>query len=132
MYCKHCGNPIEKNTAVCVKCGFANGTGENFCPGCGQQTTPGAAICLHCGIKLNDRRKSRILAGVLGILLGCYGIHNFYLGYTGKAVAQILVCLLGACLIVGPLIAFIWGVVEGIFILTGRINTDANGMYLKD
>lgn len=68
--------------------------------------------------------KSKIAAGLLGIFLGGFGIHNFYLGYTGKAVAQIVVTFLTCGL------GSIWGLVEGILILTGSINTDANGVPL--
>lgn len=60
-------------------------------------------------------------AGLLGIFLGGLGIHNFYLGYTGKAIAQIALSL---CFGAGA----IWGLIEGIMILTGTINKDANGV----
>ena len=77
--------------------------------------------------------KSKIAAGLLGIFLGSLGVHNFYLGYTGKAVAQLLLTLIGwvACGI-GPCVAWVWGLIEGIMILTGSINTDAEGKALKD
>ena len=38
--------------------------------------------------------KSRMAAGILGLLLGGLGIHNFYLGYTGKGLAQLLITVL--------------------------------------
>ena len=69
-------------------------------------------------------------AGLLGIFLGWLGIHNFYLGYTNKALVQLLVsvctCFIAA---VGM---WIWGLVEGIQILTGSINVDANNIPLSD
>ena len=75
-------------------------------------------------------KKSKVAAGILGILLGSLGVHNFYLGYTGKGVAQLLITLLtcgfGAC------VTSIWGLVEGILILTGSINVDGNGNPLGD
>jgi TM2 domain-containing membrane protein YozV len=71
--------------------------------------------------------------GILfGLFLGGLGIHNFYLGYTKKAVAQLLVCILGMCLVVGPLVSGIWCLVDGIRIIAGDINVDANGIPLKD
>ena len=75
-------------------------------------------------------KKSRIGAGLLGIFLGCFGVHNFYLGYTGKAVAQLLI----TCLSFGLLsfISYIWGFVEGILILVGTIDKDANGNPLGE
>lgn len=79
------------------------------------------------------QQKSKIAAGLLGILLGCFGVHNFYLGYTGKAVAQLLLTLIGwAACGIGPAAAAIWGLVEGIMILTGSINTDGRNVPLSD
>ena len=76
------------------------------------------------------QQKSRMAAGLLGIFLGWLGIHNFYLGYTNKALVQLLVsvctCFIAA---VGM---WIWGLVEGIQILTGSINVDANNIPLSD
>jgi len=74
--------------------------------------------------------KSKVAAGILAILVGSFGVHNFYLGYTGKAVAQLLITVL-SCFILSPISA-IWSLVEGIQILTGSISTDASGMPLKD
>ena len=74
--------------------------------------------------------KSRMAAGLLGIFLGSLGIHNFYLGYTNKALVQLLVsvCTCG----IGALPMWIWGLVEGIQILTGTIATDAKGIPLSE
>ena len=70
--------------------------------------------------------KSKIAAGLLGIFLGGLGIHRFYLGYVGIGIAQIIVTLVtcGA--------GALWGLVEGILILVGKIDTDAEGIPLKD
>jgi TM2 domain-containing membrane protein YozV len=73
------------------------------------------------------RRRSRIAAGLLGILLGGFGVHRFYLGYIGVGVAQIIVtvCTCG--------IGQLWGFIEGILILAGgAITTDARGEPLGD
>ncbi|MBW9213321.1 TM2 domain-containing protein [Mumia sp. zg.B53] len=69
-----------------------------------------------------------MVAGLLGILLGGFGIHRFYLGFTTIGVVQIVVtiitCGLGA----------IWGFVEGILYLVGANGwtTDASGRPLKE
>lgn len=130
MYCRNCGKEIADNAAVCIGCGVATGQGVNFCHNCGAQTAPGAAVCTQCGVALAQpipvgEQKSKLTAGLLGIFLGGLGVHNFYLGNTGKAIAQIA---LSCCFGVGA----IWGLIEGIMILTGSINTDANGVPLKD
>ena len=69
-------------------------------------------------------------AGLFGIFLGALGVHNFYLGYTGKAVAQLLITVLSCFVLSG--VSAIWGLIEGIMILTGSINTDAEGNLLVD
>ena len=132
MFCRNCGNEINANAAICTKCGFAKGTGSNYCANCGKEVTPGANVCIYCGCALGNAsgfsssgQKSKLTAGLLGIFLGGLGIHNFYLGYTGKAIAQIFLSL---CFGIGA----IWGLIEGIMILTGAINKDANGIPLGD
>jgi len=77
-----------------------------------------------------DPRKSKMAAGLFGILLGAFGVHNFYLGYNGKAVAQLLITLLSCFML--SFVSSIWGIIEGVQILTGSINTDAAGVPLKE
>jgi TM2 domain-containing membrane protein YozV len=73
-------------------------------------------------------QKSRLIGGLLGILLGGLGIHRFYLGYVGIGIVQIVVTIVtfgfGA----------IWGFVEGIMILVGAemFRRDAKGVPLKE
>ncbi len=127
MYCKNCGSEVDANATVCVKCGFDKNKGNKYCYNCGNEVAPGAQVCLNCGVAVVDavNQKSKLTAGLLGIFLGGLGIHNFYLGYTGKAIAQIVLSL---CFGIGA----IWGLIEGIMILTGSINKDAAGNPLKD
>ena len=148
MYCKNCGSAMEQGAAVCINCGVPSGQGTNYCVNCGNPLQPGAAVCMSCGFAANSGvkapampgAKSKMAAGLLGIFLGGWGVHNFYLGYTGKAVAQLCttlgVILLSAitCGFAAPLafITPIWGLIEGIMILTGSINTDADGNPLTD
>ena len=70
--------------------------------------------------------RNRLAAGILAILIGFLGIHNFYLGYTGRAVAQLLITVLSCGILV--LVSQIWAIVEGVQILTGRIVCDAHGV----
>ena len=81
-------------------------------------------------------QKSKLAAGLLGIFLGCFGVHNFYLGNTGKAVAQLLLTVIGWIIFIGPAIASIWGLVEGIMILASHPGSqwhrDGKGVELQD
>ena len=128
MFCKHCGSVLQPNTPACTICNAPVGMGQNYCASCGQMVYPNTPACPRCGYPMYQvagEQKSKMAAGLLGIFLGGLGIHNFYLGYTGKAIAQIL---LSFCCGIGA----IWGLVEGIMILCGCINTDAKGVPLKE
>ena len=100
-----------------------------FCNNCGKEIDPSAIVCIHCGCAVNkptntiEGQKSKLAAGLLAILLGL-GIHNFYLGFNGKAVAQLILSFCG--------VGYIWCLIDGIMILTGSINQDAKGFPLKD
>ena len=107
---------------------------DKYCDKCGAKLNEGAAFCSKCANPVNGTvkvaGKSKIGAGLLGIFLGSLGIHNFYLGYTSKAIAQLLITIL-SCFILSPVSA-IWGFIEGIMILTGNIDQDATGRKLTD
>jgi len=55
-------------------------------------------------------RRSRLTYILLGILLGAFGGHNFYAGYTKRAVIQLLLTIL-TCFF-GAIISWIWAIVE--------------------
>lgn len=125
-----------------------------FCTNCGAKLESGKRKCVSCGKEVttvinesgqddtnfrNDTQpvyknaKSKIAAGLLAIFLGVFGVHNFYLGYTSKATAQLILGTAGALLCgIGPVVSSIWGFVEGILILTGNINKDSEGNDLID
>ena len=64
--------------------------------------------------------KSQVVALVLVLLVGILGIHRFYLGYTGIAIAQLL--SLGGC--------GIWALADLIRIITGDLKPK-DGDYTK-
>ena len=127
--CEHCGREI---------------TNEVYCPNCGapQNGNKEAKVVEEEVVKtspVEDKSssnpapagaKSKIVAGFLGLFLGGFGVHNFYLGYTGKAVTQVLLTVLSCGIL--SFISSIWGFIEGILILTGNIAVDGNGVPLSD
>ena len=54
MYCRNCGEQIDSNAAICVKCGFAKGTGVKYCANCGKEVVPGANVCTNCGFAIDN------------------------------------------------------------------------------
>lgn len=111
MYCSNCGTKLEANSQFCPNCGIktAQSNYNNF-------SSDG-----------NAKQKSKFIAGILAILLGSLGIHNFYLGYTSKGVAQLLMWVFWL-----GWVSFIWGIVEAIMIFTNSISRDAHGVPLAD
>lgn len=134
--CNECKKEISDKAPKCPHCGCPN-VPKIECPECKQIIDSTNKVCPNCGVELtktisktNANSKSKIAAGLLGILLGCFGAHNFYLGYTGKAVAQLLITVLSC--FVFSFVSAVWGLIEGIMILTGSITTDAEGKELVD
>ena len=66
--------------------------------------------------------KSRLVAFLLAFLLGVFGVHRFYVGKTGSAVAMLILSLT----LVGMIVTGIWALADWIIILCGGF-TDAQG-----
>ena len=105
-----------------------------FCTGCGESMPAQAQFCANCGMRnamlANENSsqpsptvipapterdytpgaKSRVTAGILGILLGGIGVHKFYLNKFGMGILYLVFCWTA--------IPAIIGLVEGIIYLT--------------
>lgn len=85
------------------------------------------------------QQKSMVIAAILAFFLGSFGVHNFYLGYNGRAVAQLCLTVVGwitAIFLVGFLLLFvvgIWVLADLIMILTrsGSCKFDSRGVPLQ-
>lgn len=123
-FCSRCGTQFSGSENFCRSCGAPISNGNN---NMGQpqqfqsyQQNPGAPI----------EQKSKLAAGLFGIFLGAFGVHNFYLGFTGKAVAQLLISVLSCFAL--SFVSVIWGLIEGILILSNSIKYDAKGNLLGE
>lgn len=115
------------------------GVDEMYCASCGAIIKRAAEICPKCGVRVTYRpmspvahtdradrsHRSRVAAGILGVLLGGLGVHRFYLGHIGVGIIQIVVTVItfgfGA----------IWGFIEGIIILADGNFRDGEGKFLR-
>lgn len=108
------------------------------CPHCGCTFQPeslgGVAGSGRCGATRRDHPpqgldgyswRNRWVAGILGVLVGSFGVHRFYLGHHGIGVLQIIVtfCTFG--------IGGLWGFIEGVLCLTGPALRDVDGLPLR-
>lgn len=66
--------------------------------------------------------KTRVAYILLGLFLGGLGVHNFYAGYTSKAVTQLLLTIFLWWTIIAPIAVTIWVIVE-----VCTIDRDAQG-----
>lgn len=65
------------------------------------------------GARYRSPPKQRIAYVLLGLFIGTLGIHNFYAGYHGRAIAQLLITLLiGWWLIIPIFCIWIWNIIE--------------------
>jgi TM2 domain-containing membrane protein YozV/ribosomal protein L40E len=92
---------------------------EKFCSECGAVIRAKAEICPKCGVRqlpppgiyiaTSPNGKSKLVAALLALFLGGFGVHKFYLGRTGWGVAYLLFCW--------TFIPTVVGFIEGILLL---------------
>ncbi|MFG2109734.1 TM2 domain-containing protein [Micromonospora chersina] len=103
-------------------------------PPCGRRCGQDASRSLRCPLMTTPpyqqypqgvSDKSKVVAGILGILLGFFGAGRFYMGDTKTGVLQLVVsvvtCGAGA----------LWGTIDGILILVNG-GVDGQGRPLRD
>jgi TM2 domain-containing membrane protein YozV len=131
VFCPHCGRPMGlpgESRAATIRC-----------PACGHTFRPLAVTGWRDpeGYPASPfdgySPRSRVVAGLLGIFLGFLGAHRFYLGYTTIGAIQLGLTLVNlvahkrACCV--PIVV-IWGFIEGVLCLAGKI-TDAERRPLR-
>lgn len=102
IYCPDCGKQISRNATACPNCGSQIQR---------QQATPAAA---PMNIIVNNSAnatainngaistKSRLMYILLALFLGMAGIHNFYAGYTGTGIIQLILLCCGVGVFINP------------------------------
>lgn len=130
----------------CPKCGLQQEDGANWCSGCGFELRHISNPSMRAApapqpsssrpvfvqqplaapqqvVVVANQQKSRVAYVLLGLFLGVLGIHNFYAGFSGRGIAQLLICLLAGWLVVPIFALWIWNLVE---IIT--VTADAQGV----
>ena len=140
VYCPQCGKamriaPEHIRTAVaCPNCQsplepwrLAAGTSPRRAGGGTPPPVPPGYAYGAQGAHLYSWR-NRWVAGALGVLLGAFGVHRFYLGFTGIGLLQALLTV-GSCFILSPAVG-IWTFIEGILCFCGAMR-DVDGLELR-
>ena len=119
----------------CPDCGKQVSTEAVACPGCGRPVkqqvgwsgTPSGVGSSHHQLSpvVVQTVKSRGVFIILGLLLGCLGIHNFYAGYNGKGAVQLIITRLLGWVIVGFVVTAVWALIE---VCTVTVDAQGNRM----
>lgn len=110
MFCKNCGEAMNDNQAICLKCGVKAGEGNGYCANCGEAIDSNASVCLKCGVAVKKAAdgdlagKDKITMALVCFFLGGLGIHNFMMGETKKGIVKIVLSL---CAGLGGILALI-------------------------
>lgn len=130
MFCKNCGEAMNENQAICIKCGVKTGDGNKFCANCGKEVAENADVCLSCGVAVKKAGgdlagKDKIVIALICFFLGSLGIHNFMMGETKKGVFKIILSVPGALLCGIPtVVCGVLVLIEFIKILTDKYVVD--------
>ena len=104
MFCSNCGSRLPDGGKLCPNCGAS---AENPAPSAPVPAQQNIHVVIQPPPALP---RSRVAYVLLAFFFGWAGIHNFYAGRTGSAVAQLLMSLLSCGLLV-PAVG-IWVIVE--------------------
>ena len=110
----------------CTKCGAVNDETAQYCVSCQAALTPVSgyqpmqSVNQGSSEAMTDWKAKgadkKILAGVLGIVVGAFGIHKFVLGYTTEGIIMLLTTVLTCGIL--AIVPSVIGIVEGIIYLT--------------
>ena len=112
--CPHCGYPLKRDReaakapppAAPPKSLLADNPHYSGTGSAGSTYTPPPAP------QVIKSARSRGIYIILALFFGMLGVHNFYAGYLGRGLAQLLTVLILGWFVIGFVIVFIWVVIE--------------------
>lgn len=121
MKCEYCENEVPDGVSKCPVCGVpAPDPNTQAAPQGGhEQQAVQQIIYVQQTV---TPAKSRVAYILFALFLGGFGAHNFYAGYTGRGITQLLLTVLLCWTIVVPCLVFVWIIIEVI-----TVNKDSKG-----
>lgn len=113
LRCEKCGSAIAEKTSKCDYCGH-QGSLLMECEACQSRMSKDAPYCPTCAhpnqlTAYEGVVKSKVVAGLLAVFLGTFGIHKFYLNQSKLGLLYLVFFWSGIPTIVG--------VIEGVIYL---------------
>ena len=123
MKCQYCGNEVAPGCQNCPSCGAASPQPVQQQP----MNAPGGQFAQQMpNVPAGYEQKSRTVYILLGLFLGCFGIHNFYAGYNTRGLIQLLITVFLGVLAFPLIIVSLWALIE---LLT--VKKDAKSVPMK-
>ena len=123
MFCRECGKKVNENAVACTSCGVNPKRASNFCGACGVKTKANQVVCVKCGVSLGSYsggtgEKNKMIAFLLALFLGVWGIHKFYLGYNNQGIIMLVCGTIGWFLLIPPVVMAIIALIEAIMYIS--------------
>lgn len=137
--CPECKSQISDKSSQCIRCGFPisslNRSGQTVESNRPEPAAPsrqgqglididadgasgdrnGGNYSQYSGAQNPQLVKSATSRGIyiiLGLFLGCFGIHNFYAGRYGVGATQLIITALLGWVVVGFVITAVWALID--------------------
>lgn len=111
-YCTKCGAVNDDTSQYCVSCQAPLSPISGYQPM--QSVNQGASGAMTDWKAMGGDKK--IVAGIVAILLGAFGIHKFLLGYTTEGIIMLAITIVSCGLL--AIVPSVVGIIEGIMYLT--------------
>ena len=109
MKCEYCDNPVPNGATRCPSCGATVIQTSSMVIERTPETVP-YQNPISVDPYLYVDKKSRIVYVILAIVFGEIGVHNFYAGYIGRGIAQLLITVLTFGLLFW--VSWFWAIIE--------------------
>ena len=110
----------------CTKCGASNDELAQHCVNCHEPLSPVAGYqpmqSVNQGVpgSMIDYKAlgadKKVVAGIVAILLGAFGVHKFLLGYTTEGIIMLAITIVSCGIL--AIVPSVIGIIEGIMYLT--------------